>query len=161
MMIFTRFKEYLKKQFSREQSPHKLALSLSFAIFIAFSPFLLLHTVLVFVCSWLFRLNFAITFAVVHMIHNPWATIPIYASDYMLGDLLLHKWLGLNTLALNPTWMGFFNGYITKYVGLTDISLVAFLVGGNLLGLILAISLYPLMKSLCARYMIKPSLPSA
>lgn len=156
-MLKQRIKEYLKKLVMQERSPHKLALSFCVAIYIAFSPFILMHTPLVFIFSWLMKLNLPMTFAVAHLVHNPWAIVPIYCSGYLVGDWLMHSALQFNSHSLNPSWMGLINGYLSKYLGMSDISLAAFLVGCNVLGLILGLTLYPIMKYIFTKYLQKPS----
>jgi len=136
----------LKKLVLHERSVQKLTLSFCMGVYIAFSPFIGLHTVMVFITAWLFSLNFLVMLIVSNLVNNPWTLIPVYASDYLVGDWLLHKQLGLNTVQFNPSWLNWCSAYLNKYVSCPAFSLTAFLVGGNLLGIGLALAAYPLVK---------------
>lgn len=158
--ITQRITAYLKNLALKERSPHKLALSFCVGIYVAFFPIPLTHTPLAFLLSWLMHLNIPMTVAITHIVHNPWAIVPIYYSGYLVGDWLLHGALKCDTFSLNPSWMCLVNDYLAKYLGMSDISLVAFIVGGNLLGLTLGIVLYPIMKYIFTKYLAKPSSPT-
>lgn len=71
--------------------------------------------------------------------------VPVYGSGHVVGDGIFYL-LGIDGMRLNPTWVNSVNNYIYHYTGLSGISLWAFLIGGNLLGIAASIMLYPLMK---------------
>jgi uncharacterized protein (DUF2062 family) len=102
--------------------------------------------VMTFTLAWLLNLNLAATFAGSCLINNPWTMVPIYSADYFFGDFLVHKVFGCATVTWNPTWMNWINHQLSVYCGISNISLTAFLVGGNILGLMVGILLYPIMK---------------
>jgi len=70
--------------------------------------------------------------------------IPVYSTNYIFGDWLL-KFFGLDPLALNPSWMGSINNLMAKYTGLSGLSFWSFMIGGNLLGLVISVILYPVV----------------
>src|SRR5581483_10373754 len=74
--------EKLKNLADQEHCSTKLALSFCVGVYIAFSPFIGLHTVMTFIFVWLFGLNLAATFTASWLINNPWTMIPIYSTDY-------------------------------------------------------------------------------
>jgi Uncharacterized protein conserved in bacteria len=128
-----------------ERSTHKLALSCGMGVYIAFSPFVGFHTAMVFLFSWIFALNFAVVLAVSMLLNNPWTMIPVYSAGHMFGDWVLQLF-GINHMALNPSWIEGVNSWLSSHIGLSGISLWAFLLGGNVLGVVLGIVSYPLIK---------------
>jgi uncharacterized protein (DUF2062 family) len=145
-MVLTKIKAFLKKLTLKEQDPRKLALAFCVGVYIAFSPFPGFHTLMVLASSWFLALSFPVVLAVSCLINNPWTMVPVYASGHIVGDWLC---LGLfnveSTTSWNPWWMHSINDWLTRYIDMPHISLWSFLIGGNLLGIGLAIMLYPLM----------------
>lgn len=115
-----------------------------------FSPFVGLHSLLGFVLAWAFQLNFPVIWIGSHLINNPWTMVPVYSAGYFFGDWLLQGICGIDSMSMNPAWMLAINGYLSKYIGMR-ISLCSFLVGGNLLGMIIGCTLYPFTKRLFMR----------
>jgi uncharacterized protein len=137
-----KFVLFFKSLLKQEYCAHKFALSCCIGAYIAFSPFIGLHTAMVFLFSWLFTLNAAIIFAVSFFINNPWTMVPVYGIGYIVGDWLL-TWFGIANMADNTTW----SIALPKiYNYCSSNSLLAFLVGGNLLGLGIGGILYPIMR---------------
>jgi len=145
---------YLKNLFTqlvlKERSPHKLAASLAVGVYIAFSPFLFCHTIMVFAFSWMFSLNLPAVF-VGACVNNPWTLIPCSLAAYGVGDFFLKTVCRLDPLALNPSWMSFLNGPLFKVTGIKGLSFWSFMVGGNLLGLLAGAMLYPILKHIFSR----------
>ncbi len=148
MKILNTWLAYFKKLAYEEKSPHKLALSFCMGAFIAFSPFPGLHTIMIFAFSVLFGLNLSVTFAAAYGINNPITLIPVYAADYGLGYWLLHKLLALDVAAINPWWMQTCSMYFEQKLGLPLPCIWSFLIGGNILGIVIALVLYPITKQL-------------
>lgn len=148
---------YIKKQgiklLSYESCAHRFTLSACMGIYIAFSPFLGLHTAMVFLFSWLFALNCAIVLAVSVLVNNPWTMIPVYGTGYVFGDWVV-RFFGI-TSQHNPSWMQMCNNWIYKHTGLSGISLWGFLIGGNILGIALGMLAYPLIKRYSALFLCK------
>ena len=89
----------------KERCPDRLALSLALGAYIAFCPFVGLHTALVFVFAWLLSLNALVLLAISNGINNPFTMLPIYASGHMTGDWLLSGLFGYDVQRLDPGWM--------------------------------------------------------
>ncbi len=146
-------KNFLKKLIHQEKSPEKLALSFCMGNYIAFSPFPGLHTVMVFLFSWLFRLNFGVVFASSCFINNPWTLIPVYGVDYTFGYWLVYKVLHLNLEQFEPSWMHAITIFCANTLGIAKPCLWSFLIGGNILGIGLSLLLYPIMKKIFSYYL--------
>lgn len=116
----------------------KLTRSLCMGIFIAFSPFPGLHTVMMIVFMYLFDLHFPTLFLATS-INNPWTMAPFFTTDYFFGHWLLHSLLGVH-----PTWVV----TLPKVFGSGTICLWSFLIGGNILGLFGAMVLWPFANSI-------------
>ncbi len=132
-----------------EKDTSKLAFGCSVGIYIAFSPFVGFHTIMTFLFSWLFGLNIAILLTVSMLTNNPWTMIPIYGSGYWLGDLIFSL-IGFNHHAYNPQWVITGNEWLRHYISCEGFSFWAFMLGGNLLGLLLALISYPILAWLIA-----------
>ncbi len=126
-----------------ERTPQKLALASSFGIFIAFSPLLGIHWLLTIIFAWAFRLNFGVMYAAAHVVNNPLTMVPIYLADYAVGTFIARQ-LGIDLFAYNPTWMNWLNVKLAC-LGIPNLSLWAFLIGGHVLGLAVALIAYPLL----------------
>lgn len=123
-------------------SPHKLALSFSIGLFIAFSPFPGGHTIMMLAAHWLFRLNFPILFFSTS-INNPWTIVPFYAFDYSFGYWFVHSFLGWS-----PSWII----SLEKIFGSGKICLWSFFIGGNVLGIAAGLISYPIMLWFFGRF---------
>jgi len=146
-----RLKQFFYALAFKERSPRKLTLSCCLGIYIAFSPYVCFHTVMIFFFSWLFRLNCAITLSSSYLINNPWTMIPVYVLDYLFGNWFLKTTFGYDSMTINPLWMDWINTQLTYYTGLKGISFWAFMVGGNLLGIIFSAILYPVLMLFFSR----------
>lgn len=135
----------------KERDTSLLAASCALGIFLAFSPFIGLHTILAIILSWSLSLNFFVVFAVSHFVNNPWTMVPVYSLGYCVGEWVLGGIFGIDTIANNPTWMAYLNELLHSYTGLHSISWWSFILGGNLLGLAIAAMLYPIMKHFFSR----------
>jgi uncharacterized protein (DUF2062 family) len=142
---------FLHNLILKESRIDVLASSCAMGAFIAFSPFLGLHTLMAFLFSWMFSLNCIVVLAASNFINNPWTMIPVYSSGYFVGEWILSGWLGLDTMALNPQWMSSLNESLYSIIGTKGVSCWSFLIGGNLLGLVVAGMLYPVSKRVFAR----------
>jgi uncharacterized protein (DUF2062 family) len=140
------FKDLLHKLLLKERCPDRLALSLALGAYIAFCPFVGLHTALVFAFAWMLSLNALVLLAISNGINNPLTMVPIYASGHMAGDWLLNGVLGYDVYGLDPSWMQWLNQKIVAVIGMPKLSLTAFMIGGNLLGILIAVLLYPIAQ---------------
>lgn len=139
------FKGLLKKLVFGERSAHKLALSFAMGMFIGFSPYIGFHNIMIFLFSWIFRLNTLTTFAVAH-INNPLTTVPVLSICYVFGQWIIHDLFRVSFNFSNPAWITFINGKLTYYLGMPKICFWTFFIGANVLAIILALISYPVMK---------------
>lgn len=147
--LFARFMVY-------EKRPARFAAACSMALYVAFSPFLGFHTLMIIAASWLFGLNFPVMLGVSLLVSNPWSMVLIYGIGYLFGDWVLTS-IGINHYAFNPSWIGMINGKLIAATGYGNVSLPAFLLGGNLLGLMLAFISYPIIKYLAGALQLNGS----
>ncbi len=140
--------QHTKRLLLHERSPRKLALATSVALYVAISPFLGLHTIMLIVAGWMFNLNIPILIMVSYAVNNPWTMVPLMLAGYWLGYAILHTALGLDVAALNPSLMDWANSYIHTYIGLKDVSFWAWILGGNILGVAVAFITYPFLHLL-------------
>ncbi len=118
--------DFGKKLLLSERTPTKLAFACCLGIFIAFWPFIGIHWLLTIVLSWVFRVN-------------------IYLAGYATGIFITHRLLGVDLLVYNPSWMQWLNIKLSC-LGIPNLSLWAFLIGGHVLGLVIAlVAYYPLL----------------
>ena len=149
-MIVDTIKKFLKKIARQEQCSRKFALSCSVGVYVAFCPFFGLHTLLVFALSWLFRLNVAVTMGVSMLINNPCTMVPVYGGGYLFGDWIVN-YFGLKESLFNPGFVHYLNGSFITFFGGTGFSFWAWIIGGNLIGMVSAFMVYPLMKRIFKR----------
>lgn len=146
--MLEKIKSFIYNLTLKERSPEKLARSCSLAFYLSFSPWIGMQYPLVFSLSWLFSLNTAVVFTIASIISNPFTYVPLCMVDYMTGYWFLHKLLGFPVEGLNPVWMTHFNDYIQQALGIPNVSVWAFVVGGNVVGIVLALIAYPLCRYL-------------
>jgi len=139
-------KNFLCKLMLKERCPDRLALSLALGAYIAFCPFVGLHTALVFIFAWLLSLNTLVLLAISNGINNPLTMLPIYASGHITGNWLLSGLFGYDVQRLDPGWMQWLNTKIMATTGIPKLSLTAFMLGGNILGLAIALCMYPVAQ---------------
>lgn len=143
-MIINKIKQFALYLLSKETNAKKLAIATSLGIYIAFSPFVGLHTAMVFLFAWLFNSNAILLFAVQCAINNPWTMVPVYGFDYLAG-LWIFRMIGLNPFLYDPAWNAKLNSWLAAAIGISGISFWAFFIGGNLLGIGFAGILYPVL----------------
>lgn len=150
--MFKKVKKILFNLILSEKSVTKLTLSFCLGNFIAWSATIPLQTPLIFLLSWLFRLNTTVTFTIVYLINNPFTMVPIYVADYIFGNWLLNSVLGLSMQDYNPSWTNNFIVWLSKYIDLTPyfgqagFCFWCLIIGGLILPLILSVILYPIMR---------------
>ncbi len=103
---------------------------------------------MIFILSWLLQLNPAATFMSTYIINNPWTMAPLYFVDYIFGNWFLYICFGLNSMTINPSWIEQANTWIAYYTGFKGISFWGFMVGGNLLGILFSVILYPVLLNI-------------
>ena len=129
-----------------DDPPERTALAFSIGVFIAFSPFLGLHTIMATVLAFLFRFN-KIAIYTGTFINNPFFTlIPIIIASYAVGAFILGRPLripeqGLELLK-NPH---IFSGEYYRLLFVQSWSIVwPFSVGAMVLSVVCSLLAYPL-----------------
>ena len=144
-MIFKRIRMLNERLATQERSPKKLALTCCLGIYIGFSPLVGLHTAMTILFGWMFALNSAVIFAISVLVNNPWTMVPVYSIDHVFGKWLFGL-LSIDAMQWNPVWIESCNLFLKQHTGIAGLSLSAFLVGGNLLGIGISVMLNPLIK---------------
>lgn len=129
-----------------DDPPERTALAFSIGVFIAFSPFLGLHTILATVIAFWFRFNKIAIYAGT-FVNNPFLTlVPIILASYAVGALLLGRPLGLPAESiellkhphlLTGAWWG------ELFRSSAEV-LAPFILGGMVLSVVCSILAYPL-----------------
>jgi uncharacterized protein (DUF2062 family) len=146
---------FIKEMLTGGRTPVKLAQASCVGIFIAFSPFIGFHWLMTIILAWVLRLNIGVMYAAAHIVNNPFTMIPLYLAGYAVGDFIA-GWLGLNLLAYNPSWMNWLNIKLSC-LGIPNLSLWTFIIGGNVLGFIVAIAAYPFVMRFYKRILVPPA----
>ena len=144
----------LRRAFRRllalDDPPERTALAFSVGVFIAFSPFLGLHTLMATALALIFRFN-KIAIYTGTFINNPFITlVPIIAASYAVGALVMGRPLSLPEGALDllshprlltaSYWRQLFD-HLWEVV-------VPFSVGATLLSVVCSLAAYPVTLKL-------------
>jgi uncharacterized protein (DUF2062 family) len=140
-----KIKQVFKNALTSGWTTKKLTLSFCIGMYIAFSPVPGGHTVMMLAAKWLFDLNLPVTF-MASSLNNPWTMIPFFSLDYAFGYWFLHHLIGWNPTLVIP---------LTKIFGSGKICLWSFFIGGNILGIMAAITCYPIMYVLFKKMLHK------
>ena len=130
----------MKTAFYNELSWSVMTWSSVCAVWIAFCPFLGLHTMLSFFCTWLFSLNIAIVLGLSMLINNPWTMFPVYYFDYQMG--LYWYFYVIGYIPKNPSWLEPWLIYMQNHLFIPSFSLWAFIVGGIVVACVAALLTY-------------------
>jgi uncharacterized protein (DUF2062 family) len=85
------FRATFRRLLALDDPPERTALAFSIGVFIAFSPFLGLHTILATLIAFLFRFNKIAVYAGT-FINNPFLTlVPIIITSYAIGAFVLGR----------------------------------------------------------------------
>ncbi|MBC7931920.1 MAG: DUF2062 domain-containing protein [Rubrivivax sp.] len=139
------FRAALRRLLALDDPPERTALAFSVGVFIAFSPFLGLHTIMATVLAFALRFNKIAIYAGT-FINNPFLTlVPIIALSYALGALVLGRPVALpeEGLALlrEPHVL---SAAYWRELSLHAWDLLApFAVGGTILSVVCSLAAYP------------------
>ena len=156
-MVLTHIRSLAERLVAQEQCSHKLAFTCALGVFIGISPLIGVHTAMTFLFGWMFGLSIPGIFAVSVLVNNPWTMVPIYSFDHVFGKWLLTA-LNIDYLSLDPAWVESCNLFLKNHTGINGLSLSAFLIGGNLLAIVISVMLYPLMKRIFTLYISQKAL---
>src|SRR3712207_4743480 len=126
--------------------PERTALAFSVGVFIAFSPFLGLHTIVATALAFIFRFNKVAIYAGTY-INNPFLTlVPIILASYAIGALVMGRPLalpeeGMKLLREPHLLTGSYWRELWRHAW--DI-LLPFSIGGMLLSVVCSLAAYPL-----------------
>jgi uncharacterized protein (DUF2062 family) len=150
------FRATIRRLLAIDDPPERTALAFSIGVFIAFSPFLGLHTIAATLIAFAFRFNKIAIYAGT-FVNNPFLTlVPIILASYAVGALLTGKPLGLPPesveLLRSPHLLT--GGWWGKLFATGGNVLVPFLIGGMVLSVVCSVIAYPLtLRFLRARQM--------
>ncbi len=101
MAIFMRFRDRLRNMLRIDASPRKIAMSFAVGVFIGFSPFFGLHTLLGLLAAYVLRLSRSATVTGV-FVTNPISLVPIYTFCIWLGMVLMGT--DMSDVIININW---------------------------------------------------------
>jgi uncharacterized protein len=140
------FRAAFRRLLAIDDPPERTALAFSIGVFIAFSPFLGLHTIMATVVAFLFRFN-KIAIYTGTFINNPFLTlVPIIIASYAVGAFILGRPLSIPDEGLellkNPR---LFTGEYYHQLFLQSWNIVwPFTVGATALSVVCSLLAYPL-----------------
>jgi uncharacterized protein (DUF2062 family) len=139
------FRSVFRRLLALDDPPERTALAFAVGVFIAFSPFLGLHTILATLVAFLFRFN-KIAIYTGTFLNNPFLTlVPIILASYGLGARLLGRPVRLPRAALellkdsHPLTLAYWHELFAHG---WDI-LLPFAVGGLVLSVVCSLVAYP------------------
>jgi len=140
------FRAAVRRLLAIDDPPERTALAFSIGVFIAFSPFLGLHTITATVIAFAFRFN-KIAIYTGTFVNNPFLTlVPIILASYAVGALVMGRPLALpadsmellkNPHLLTTEWWG-------KLFKSSGEVLIPYVIGGMVLSVICSLVAYPL-----------------
>ena len=140
------FRATLRRLLAIDDPPERTALAFSIGVFIAFSPFLGLHTIMATVLAFAFRFNKIAIYAGT-FVNNPFLTlVPIIIASYAVGAFLMGKPLalpaeGMELLKHPQLLTGDWWRQLLKQSGNV---LIPFSIGGMVLSVVCSLAAYPL-----------------
>ena len=140
------FRAALRRLLAIDDPPERTALAFSIGVFIAFSPFLGLHTIMATVVAFLFRFN-KVAIYTGTFLNNPFFTlVPIIIGSYAIGAFVLGRPLripdeGLELLK-NPDI--FSSNYYRRLFVQSWHIVWPFSVGATVLSVVCSVLAYPL-----------------
>jgi uncharacterized protein (DUF2062 family) len=152
------FRASIRRLLAIDDPPERTALAFSIGIFIAFSPFLGLHTIMATAIAFAFRFNKLAIYSGT-FVNNPFLTlVPIILLSYATGAFLMGRSLALppesmellkNPHLLTGQWWG------NLFRHSSDL-LLPFAIGGMMLSVVCSLAAYPLtLRFLRAKQKIK------
>lgn len=140
------FRATLRRLLAIDDPPERTALAFSIGVFIAFSPFLGLHTIMATALAFMFRFN-KIAIYTGTFVNNPIFTlVPIILASYALGAFFMGRPMGLPAdgleLLKEPHLLT--GDYWRRLFSHSWDILAPFAVGGLLLSVICSLAAYPL-----------------
>ena len=148
------FRATFRRLLAIDDPPERTALAFSIGVFIAFSPFLGLHTIAATLIAFLFRFNKIAIYSGTFL-NNPFLTlVPIIVASYALGALVLGRPLRIPVegieLIKNPR--PFSSDYYQQMFVQSRYVVEPFALGAMMLSVICSVLAYPLTLGLLRKY---------
>ena len=94
-----KIKEGVRNILRLDEPPHELAKSFAVGVFVSFTPFIGLHTLLVLLMAWVFRLNKVVALMGT-FVNNPWTIAVVYIGPTWLAVFWMRR-IGIPVPKLN------------------------------------------------------------
>jgi len=147
------FRSTFRRLLAIDDPPERTALAFSIGVFIAFCPFLGLHTILATFVAFVFRFNKIAIYAGT-FINNPFLTlVPIIIGSYAIGAFILGRPLKIPDEGVEMlTHPAIFSGDYYRQIFIQSWSMIKpFAVGATVLSVVCSLLAYPLtLKALRA-----------
>lgn len=140
------FRAAFRRLLAIDDPPERTALAFSIGVFIAFSPFLGLHTILATFIAFVFRFNKVAIYSGTFLNNPPLTLAPIIVASYAVGAFFLGRPLKIPAegveLLKSPH---LFTGDYYRKVFLQSLDIVEpFALGGMILSVVCSLIAYPL-----------------
>jgi uncharacterized protein len=140
------FRSAFRRLLAIDDPPERTALAFSIGVFIAFSPFLGLHTILATLIAFLFRFNKVAIYTGTFLNNPPLTLVPIIVASYAVGAFFLGRPLKIPAegveLLKNPHPL---TGSYYRQIFVQSWYIVwPFSIGGMILSVVCSVLAYPL-----------------
>jgi uncharacterized protein (DUF2062 family) len=140
------FRAAFRRLLAIDDPPERTALAFSIGVFIAFSPFLGLHTILATFLAFVFRFNKIAIYTGTFLNNPPLTLVPIIIASYAVGALFMGRPLRIPDqgveLLKNPHLLT--GDYYRKLFSQSLDILEPFALGGMILSVVCSLIAYPL-----------------
>ena len=148
------FRAAFRRLLAIDDPPERTALAFSIGVFIAFSPFLGLHTILATLIAFLFRFNKVAIYTGTFVNNPPLTLVPIIVASYAIGAFLLGSPIKIPAegvdLLKNPHVL---TGSYYRRIFVQSWYLVKpFAIGGMVLSVVCSLIAYPLTLRMLRAY---------
>ena len=142
------FRGFLRQLLHLGDNPERTALAFSIGVFLSFSPFIGLHTILGLAIAFLFRLNRLAVLIGVY-INTPWTFAPVASFGTAVGFYALGTESRMSAIA----WDSMLSKLFWQQM-FSDVNhlLLPFFVGNLILSLLAALISYPIVRRLIVRH---------
>lgn len=140
------FRSAFRRLLAIDDPPERTALAFSIGVFIAFSPFLGLHTILATFIAFVFRFNKVAIYTGTFVNNPPLTLVPIIVASYAVGAFFMGRPLRIPPegveLLKNPHLL---TGEYYRRLFVQSLSIVVpFALGGMVLSVVCSLIAYPL-----------------
>ena len=154
------FRAAFRRLLAIDDPPERTALAFSIGVFIAFSPFLGLHTIMATFIAFVFRFNKIAIYTGTFLNNPPLTLVPIIVASYAVGALFMGRPLSIPDEGLellkNPH---IFSGDYYRKLFVESLNILEpFALGGMILSVVCSLVAYPLtLRALRAYRRRKPT----